>query len=465
MQGKDIRNLLDKLMDQSLFWSRFKGSEFYEYLANFIVQIFYRNRQTLEVRLMEGHVSQAQRPASIRAHAQDRGYIPLKRIPSKHTALFANRTNHNVSIPAHTVFTSGSNNLQYLNVNAFLVEPYRSIEAEIIQAEKVTITDEVNDAKKFYEVLLDSLTSKKLSEFSVFVTNPITKDRREWKQTHLFRNANRDDEVFVELSTALGEVGFMFGDGRASGKIPEIGSTIEVECLITEGFTNIPPEQELVCDSDYVTESLTITTGATLVVGSEREDTESIRKNLQYFTIYDGNTVWDEDYIFFVKHSLRGLTFLRVWGEAEQEILAGAKKVEHINKIYICAYHPNIPRSDATVAINDICNKLNSNALNKNHVRVEPKLNAYTVNLSGRTLSSRRLEDVEIAIKDALKSFSQRDKSHDGKATNDGIWRAIDALGLLTEYNITSSERLDIKNPIDTFRFLDVENSTVSITY
>ncbi len=464
MQFDKIREFSDSLLSSSTFWSRFKGGEFYEYLVNWFTQLFYRNQQVMEVRLMEGHISQANRPSSIRAHAQDRGYVPLKRQASKHAITATNNTSQRIDIREMQSFVSQDNNLHYLSLDSVIIEPNSTVDIEVIQGEQHRKSFTVKSLVKYLDVIIDRGTSRVMSQFDVYVTHPITGERDKWDRCYLFRNTNPDDKVYVEFSTATEETGIRFGDGQVSGLIPEIDSIIDIEYITTEGFSSLPSGLELTCLDEEVNESVTFISKSTILVGTEREDIESIRKNAQYHTTYDNNTVLDGDYIFFFKNNVRGMTFLNVWGERQQEKLVGQKLEEHINKIYICGYHPAQAKAETQEAIESLCGILDDKHYEKEHVYVEPKERKYTISLTGKILSSKKVNEVEKSINAALSQFTQAATGHQGKATDDDIWRAIDKLKILTSFKIVVSEDLDVDVPIDTFRFLDLVNSQISIT-
>ncbi|WP_070962877.1 hypothetical protein [Vibrio sonorensis] len=464
MRFDKIKEFADNYLSSSTFWSRFKGGEIYEYLINFITQLFYRAQQAMEIRLMEGHISQANRPSSIRAHAQDRGYVPHKRQASRHVITATNNTDSRIDISEMQNFISPDNNLNYLIVDAVIIEPHSTVEIEVIQGERASQSFEVRSLDKYLTVLLDRGISRRLASFEVYITHPVTGNRDKWESCYLFRNVTKDDKVYVEFCTATEETGIRFGDGHVSGMIPEIGSIIDIEYITTEGFSSLPAGQELTCLDAEVSEAVSFVAKSTMLVGTEREDTESIRMNAQYHPMYDNSTVWDNDYAFFFRGNMRGSTFVSVWGEQEQEKMVGTAKPEHINKIYVCVFHPKQTSLETKSGIEHLCSQLDDIAFEKQHVHVEPKLHKYTLTLKGKILSSKKVSEVEKALNLALSVFTERNAIHQGKTTHDDIWRAVDKLKILDSFNIITSEDLDVSVPIDTFRFLDLSKSQIVIS-
>ncbi len=47
------------------------------------------------------------------------------------------------------------------------------------------------------------------------------------------------------------------------------------------------------------------------------------------------------DYTYFLVRNIPGLSWVKAWGEGQQEKLDGAYNVQNINKIFISGWHPN----------------------------------------------------------------------------------------------------------------------------
>lgn len=465
MQLSSIKSILDGGLSASKFWSRFKNSEFYNYLVTFLSQIWYRNTQAMEVRLMEGHISQAQQPSSIRAHAQDRTYIPGKRVPTRIQVSVSNPTSDTLSITDDMSFTNELDGFSYLCPEGAIIEPGAELILEFIQAQKVVRSYEITEEQPYIEILFDAELSASLASFEVRVEDPDRGISNIWEPTYLFRNTTADDRVYVERATALGQNGFMFGDGVSSGRIPAVGSVVYADCLITEGAISVADEQNLIPDDEVLADSLVMRTGLTLSTGSDREEIESIRKNAQYSTIYDNKTVWDNDYKFYVARNFPGLSFLSVWGEKGQEVLKGFKSEDFRQKIYICAYHPTMSIPNVSAGIQSVCDELDAVAYNKTHIPVMATLAPYTISVTGRALTSRKVDDVISSIKLSLAEFTSSNTEHNGGTTEDDIYDAIRQLSILTGFKVEFSHDLSTKVAIDTFRYLDLSGSTFSITY
>lgn len=462
MNINEIKNLFDKHMEGSSFWSRLVGGEFYTYLITFLSQIFYRATAALERALLDAHISLAIRPAAIRAHARDRGYIPLKRVATAFYCEVANTSDVPKSIPAFQPLTNDAG-VEFVNAEPIILNAGETAKVEFIQASKLVKSFEIKSEKKYIELTLDQALTRELAEISVFVTDPVTQVRESWKQSYIFRNTEADSKVYVEFHDAYDRVGVMFGNGVRSGAIPTIGSIVDIECLKTNGEYVQPYDQVLTFADDSFSD-LTVVAKETITSGQERESVESIRVNAQYFTVYDENTIFNEDYSYFVRRNVRGLTYLRVWGEAEQEELKGAPSLTYMGKIYICAFHPDMTPEKTAEDIGKAFEGVKF--LNKSVSPVVAQEQKYSITVKGKTLSSRKIEDVEKEVKNALKVFTKEDAKHNGKVTKNALWERIQGTGLLTEFDITAIQGdLDNEPPVHTFRYMDLDACSVTITY
>lgn len=463
MTLKDIQTLFDQLINNSKWWSKLKNSEFVNYIVMFVAQIYFRAEQVSSRRLQEAFLSLALKMSSILAHAESRGYVARKRIPTKKKISISNNGVASLQIPADTVLYSQDNDLHFLLRSAIVVPAGETVETQCIQAELKSFSTSVDVEKKFLEKKLDVATSDEIAELKVYITEPAGK-RRQWHSTFLFRNTTFDSPAYVEFYSSTQQLGIRFGNG-ISGKIPLIGSTIEIECITTQGFCELASGQTLnFINNQTLNSQLTVTTGETLVAGAEREDMESLRQNALYHTNYDNNIVFDGDYNFFTKRNIGGLTWFRVWGEKQQEKLKNKSSLDYIAKVYLSAYHPELSQSALMQALDDLY--ANVDTLNITYLPTECRTKPFTVNLNGQVLSTSNPEEIKGIIIKALKdSFSDSVPNHNGNITHNNIWKVVEDLGLLTRFKLETSEDLDLPVDIDTFRYLHVEESHINITF
>jgi hypothetical protein len=463
MTLEEIKTLFNQVIAQSSWWSKFKSSEFVTYIVTFVAQIYFRANQLSARRLQESFLSLAVKASSILAHSESRGYVARKRIPTKVTLFITNNGDTVMYMPKYTALYSSDGDLDYLLTEAVTIPAGETVETNCIQGEIVYFENDVTESKKYLTKELDVTTSKAIAEIYVSVTDP-EGNENEYASSYMFRNATSKTLAYVEYYSASQQVGIRFGNG-ISGYIPTLGSKINLECITTEGFTEIASNQALtVLDDDTLNAALVIVTGDTLVVGSDREDIETSRNNALYHTNYDNTVVFDADHAFFTRRSIGGLTWFRAWGEKEQETLMGAPDLDFIGNVYISAYHPNITQAKMLESLAETYSAVK--VLNIVHVPVACQLQPFTVTINATILTSNNPATVLGVVENALNAaFSSSVADHDGVISYNAIWRTLESTGLLTSFNVTVNADLDVPAAINTFRFLDVASSDINIAY
>jgi hypothetical protein len=463
MTLNEIKTLFNQVITGSSWWAKFKGSEFITYIVTFTAQVYFRANQLSARRLQEAFLSLALKTSSILAHAESRGYVARKRIPTKIKVYLKNNSAETVFIVEDTALFSEDNNLYYLIDAALTIEPDQIVTVEVIQGSVVYFEDTVNETKKYLTKELDTATSNTVSDVKVYIEDP-DGEEKQWTESYLFRNASADSQVFVEYYNSDKQLGIRFGNG-VSGQIPELGSTITLKCIVTEGFSEMAAGQPLTFEGeDLLNESLSVITGSTVVVGASQEDIETLRNNALYYTNYDNTVVFDSDYRYFTTRNLPDLSWFRVWGEKDQEKLKGGADLDFIGNVYLSAYHPDLTSEQMLQSLASIYASVNM--INIEYVPVPCVEDPFTIEVTGTVLSSNNPSLVTAVIKSALiDKFSSRSSAHDGNISYNKIWKALENLNLLTGFNITVNANLDIKPSINVFRHLDVNRSVFKITY
>lgn len=353
--------------------------------------------------------------------------------------------------------------MNYLVQTALTIAVGQTITADCIQGQLVNFQSNVDVVKKYLTKQLDVHTSQSIASLTVFMETP-DGDIKKWLSTFLFRNTNAQSLAYVEYYSATQQVGIRFGNG-ISGLIPELGSIITIECILTEGFSEIAAGQGLTFNDDEIlSNSLVITTGDTLIVGSDREGIEAVRHNTLYHTNYDNSIVFDGDYDYFTRRNIGGLTWFRVWGEKTQEKLHNRSDLDFIGKVYLSAFHPDTSQESMATSIKAIY--ANVKTLNVEYVPVECKEQPFTITVNAKILSSSKPNQVSDIIIQALNTdFSSSAGQHNGLISTNQIWKKLELTGLLTSFTISTSIDLETPPVFDTFRYLDVENSIINITY
>lgn len=464
MTLNNIRTLFEQIISSSKWWSKVQDSEFVSYIITFVAQIYFRSVQASSRRLQEAFLSMALKMSSILAHAESRGYVARKRIPMRKAVLITNNSNVTQYIPAFTKFYSSDTSLHFLIETPVTIEPNSEYKTELIQAKAVYFESSIDEEKKYIEKKLDIATSSEIASISISITVP-SGQKEKWEQSYLFRNTTPTSKSYVEFYTPTQQLGIRFGNG-VSGLIPPLGSIIHMECLISEGFTELSEGLSLdILDNDQLSDALSIKTNETLIPGEEREDMESIRNNALYHTNYDNTVVLDGDYEFFTKLSMTGLTWFRVWGEKEQEKLTNKSDLDYSCRVYLSAYHPELTQDAIMQSLESLYSTVKT--LNIKYTPVHCNLEPFTISLSGKILSTKKVDDITNEVKRALKeAFSDQSALHNGDISYDVIWEEIKKLDVFVRYKLDAPQvDLDIPPRMDTFRFLDVDNSIINITY
>lgn len=464
MNVDKVRGLFNNIIADSAWWSSLKDSQFVTYLVTFVAQIYFRAEQVSARRLQEAHLSRAQRYPSVLAHSESRGYVARKRIPLKKVVGITNATGADRYLPAFSRFYSASNDLHFVNETPINIKGNGvETELEVIQAQLNIIQFKVTEEKSFQEYLLPVELSDKVAKITVKVTDP-SGNTEKWNQSYKFRNTQATSPAYVEIYTQTEQLGVRFGNG-VSGKVPELGSTISLTCYVSDGLVEIADGTKLELLGNGSQAGLKIIANRTLVVGGEREDMESIRNNALYYFNYDNTVVFDGDYQFFTNQHIGGLTFFRVWGEKQQEELTGRKDLDFMGRVYISAYHPKMEQSALLEAMSEIYS--NVKTLNVIYTPLECKTETFTLTVTGKILSTQKKEEVEGLLRKALSDqYSASASGHNGDISYDAIWQSIAELSNLVRFKVDVHEvDLDVPPLIDTYRFLDIENSQINISY
>lgn len=225
--------------------------------------------------------------------------------------------------------------------------------------------------------------------------------------SRLLTNAYRDSLVWDEFYHVSDQIGVRFGNGTF-GKIPAQGATVRIDMQYTDGDTLLLERQYLypveeILDDAKVPASLQIEVAETIQNGQAQEPTEEMRRNLHYWSVYNDRLIWDNDYTYYLRRRYPEIVFVRVWGEEEAERLWGSK-IEHINKIWVCAYAPR----DGIVQ--DVMNAIAEVPMMcRNFQWYNPEHVTFTLNLTGRVLSDKVLSEVEEDVRAALLRAYGRD--------------------------------------------------------
>jgi len=380
-------------------WVRLAKSQFVDQIAIFLSWALRDALWKLERVKQEFFLATAINDSSVRAHAEGREYLPRKTTPSRGAARITNNGAYSVAIPADTPFVSVAQ-VDYLIESAVAILPGAYADIEVVQLSKqAPITVSVLEEVPFIEILFPKETSGKLASFRVSVD---TGDGFEsWTYARLFQNCAADAKVYDEFYNHSGQTGIRFGNG-IFGMIPPFDSVLKVDYWTSEGDTVLVTGQQLQLVSDLLdlngdSADLGIVTLDSIDGGGAGESITEMRKNLHYWPRYNNKLVWDDDYAFYIKSRVAGITWIKCWGEQEQEAESGFD-VQNINKIFVSAYAPgNAGLSDEVLAV-----LADIPLLNRKFNWTAPLLSAFTIAITGKVGRDVDIPAAVIGIKDVL---------------------------------------------------------------
>jgi hypothetical protein len=224
-----------------------------------------------------------------------------------------------------------------------------------------------------------------------------------WDYAPRFHNSLPDDYVYDEFYSVTDEIGIRFGNGTF-GFMPPAGATIRVTLKLTEGDIELPVNQALyhvgsLLDSEGQAASIQVVVSDAINGGTDQEDIESIRKNILYWSTYNENIVWKEDYVFALKRKFPQIRWINVWGETEQDAETGADSA-NINTIFVCLY------AEAAEDIEDAAMAfLNGlKLMNRKFLWVAPVSSEFSLTITGSVARAQDPATVTSAITDALEA-------------------------------------------------------------
>lgn len=462
MSYQDNVDVFNESLQKQTWWARLLGSQFVLGLALFIGQMVERC-ETLATRLLqECFFSTAVKRASILAAAEDRGYVGRKITPSTGKISIVNNTGSTLLFPYGATLTA-PNRLPYILAESIRVEAGATVTAEIAQLEEVVFTTTVTTKQKWLEVLLSKEVTAKAASVDVMVTLP-NKATEQWEKRFLFRRAIETSQVYTEFYKPTEQLGVRFGNG-VSGRIPDVGSVITLNVWCSSGDTTLLEGQILTFD-DLTTEQsrlVSVVTTTPITGGAAGESTEEIRAGAMYATPYDNQIVWDNDYQQFIRNNIGGLSWVRVWGEVQQEEESGYS-LNNIGRIYISAYSPNYSQSALAEKILELF--ATTKELNRRYSYVNCNLCPFTITVNGIIGVRQQREAVAQAIQTMIKERFGRDiiTEKDGDILEKDIWTAIDELAVMDDFKITLNDK-KINPLLADYVFLDESASIYNMEY
>ncbi|MBE6441329.1 MAG: hypothetical protein E7022_03220 [Desulfovibrio desulfuricans] len=379
-------------------WKDLTGSQFVKHLAIFIGWAIEDAANKVERARHEAFIDTALNRSSILAHGEGMEYMPRKPIPAAGRVTVTNQGEYPFTLVREREFMSDAQ-VVFTLTDTITVPAGGSVDAPVEQRSRETLEFAIDAATPFYELLLGRDISRHVVSFRVFVAED-GENYVEWNYDRLLTNSYSDSLVFDEFYHFTDQIGIRFGNGDF-GKIPAAGSKVRVDVVLTDGNVVLLEKQTLY-PVDEITDDMgqiaaaQIAVSQTIQNGVNQEDTEEMRRDLHYAPVYNERLVWDNDYKYFLRRRFPEIVFAVAWGEEEAEKMWGYD-INHINKIWICAYSPKRDIKDVAMqAIRDVP------FMCRNFQWYEPEHIEFSLNITGKVLKDCVLSEVKSAIVNAL---------------------------------------------------------------
>lgn len=375
----------------------------------------------LERAQQEGYLSTAYKRSSLLALAEDRQYLPRKAAPSYGQIRIRNKSDRARSVMSDLPLAS-DDQVFYIIDESVRVDVGEEVVISGKQLKKEEKTFFIDDELPFIEFELGRQSSVNLHSFNVFVDSG--SGFQPWYRTNRFRNASESQNVFDEFYSHTDQVGIRFGN-NVFGKIPPSGSEVRVEMWLTQGDVKLMPNQPLTPAEDGY-EGIEFETASVFTSGQPREDTNELRRNALYYSLYDDNHVWNDDYLFFIRRHFPAVIWGNVWGEEEQEKMDGEMRLENVNKIFICLYAPDNPNIGEQV---EAYMRENIPQFNRRYQHVPVEEHAFVAEISGKLKRSVSLGDATKLIREKLiESYGKNTRYRKRKALKRDLYRLMNGL-------------------------------------
>lgn len=460
-----VAEKLRSLMSQIPSWRDLAGSQFLNQLSVFMGWAVEDAAFKVERAHQEGFIDTALNRSSILAHGEGREYLPRKPIPATGKVSITNQGEVSVTLLREREFMSDTQTLYTLD-ETVTIAPLDSIEAHVTQRGKTSLTFTIDEYRAFYELLLGRDLSPRIADLRVWLDEG--EGFVEWTYNRLLTNAYPDTLAYDEFYHHTDQIGIRFGTG-SFGKIPSLGAKVRVDVTTTDGDTTLLekqtlwPTEEIILKNGHAAQ-LQIVVSQTIQNGESQEGTEEMRRNLHYAPVYNNRLVWDNDYSYFLRRRYPEIVFVKAWGEEEAEKMWGYN-LNHINRIWICAYCPAWDiQNDAMKAIQEVP------FLCRNFQWYPPEHLEFTLNITGKTLQDCVLSEVVEAIQQVLlAAYGKDSRSRRDSILLHEIYQAIYSTGFFDKETGAWFTVETVGVPTDLLIYqmvsIDIEKTQIDISY
>lgn len=464
--------LFNQSLQNNTWWKRFTNSQFIRMIAVFGSQIIYFAQQKAERALVEGFISTATKRSSILAAADDRGYVGRLILASPGTITISNKGTQKISLPLYTPLVS-EKQIPYVLMEVLELMPGDTrLGIKVSQMEQLSVSTQIQNPVEFFSIMLSKEMTKKVVKIEVYVT--INGKKELWTENPQFRLANSTSKNYVRFYKPTEQLGIRFGDGTI-GMMPPANATVDIIVWASLGDTTLTVGQRLRLTGiqQYLDSQLNIMTDTAITGGAGMETTEETRNRAMYHVAYDEQVVWAADYDRFLRDSIANLSWINIWGEAQQEKSTGHADLDNINAVFLCAHIPGLTQVQVEERL--LASLVGvPNEMNKRFRYITVNDMPYTVSITGTAYKNFQLNDVETSIRQVLEtSFGADAPQQKSSVTAVGelfelaqnnIWAAIQNLQMMSKFTVTIVG-LTPATRLNDFNYLDVAGSLVNVSY
>lgn len=417
IQSNAVYDKFKSILSEMDSWEDLAESQFVKHLGIFLNWAIEDAAFKVERARHEAFIDTALNRSSILAHGEGMEYVPRKPIPAAGKAIISNTGETACTIVREQEFMSDSQTIFTLT-ETVTIPAGGSVEAVFEQRSKEVVESVVTESKPFYEILLSRELSAQVVRLQVFVAEtgsgtPDAKgvptftdaDFKEWTHDRLLTNAYTNSTIFDEFYHFTDQIGIRFGNGDFGKIVPKDARvrisvvTCDGDIILLKGQTLYPVGEIL--DDIKQPAAIQAEVSQTIQHGKGQEETEEIRRNLHYAPVYNERLVWDNDYNYFLRRRFPDIVFAVAWGEEEAEKMWGYN-VEHINRIWICAYSPSRENAELETAVMQAVRDIPF--MCRNFQWQAPEHVQFSLNIRGRVLKDCLLAEARAAVINALQA-------------------------------------------------------------
>lgn len=156
------------------------------------------------------------------------------------------------------------------------------------------------------------------------------------EQSDRYMNVGTGEQVYAIDVDDVGEMSVRFGEEGRVGVQPKAGDTVEIVVQYSHGNIKSPSSLSFEYITTPAESSVTLSFDSVMVPGKNPPSIEKMREWARYPAIYDTNAVFLGEFSLLLQRKFPDLV-IRVWNEAEHEILTGSPDVRNVNCLFVAS--------------------------------------------------------------------------------------------------------------------------------